>query len=785
MKTYFKFFFRQIFKRRLFFLINLFGLTIAFIVCIYSYLYLNYEKNFDKYPDTEKIYRLTNTTEAKFAPVMMKYIQSNVAGINKVCRVLQTNGIIGDSRNIINEDKIVFTDSTFYSFFPSKVIYGNENQFLRTPNSAIITKSEAEKLFGNTNVIGKTLSYNQEKDFIIDGVIEDYSEQSSLQPNIIISIGLLKKDSFNMSSPFSKSAHFYFKVKENTNIQDLEFQINATLLSKKELKLEDRTRLQSLADIHLHSNNIEFDFINTGNYKNIQNFLIIALLILIVAIFNYINLSTANNSLRNKEIGIKKIMGVNRFSLIMTIIFESIFISTIAMLIALFIVDFTQNYTQSIFGFYLKLSQSNITSLLSLGIGIIIVTGILSGIYPAVITSNKDISSILKGGFTSKNKKSTLRLRQLIVGLQFLISIGLLSITILIFNQMQYIKNHNLGIDTDHIIALRNPWKEKYSGVHQLTKNTLIQNPNIKFITGSNQLPSKDLWFQHIIQGNWNGQRTNISVNVINVEGDFLEKMDSKVVAGSLFNSTTEKANANHCVINESLYKKLGDDCIGKELSCFFDGKKRKIIGAIGDIHYSSLHHTVPPSVYYSGIDNLPYTTFSYIKFNSGRIDKNINILKEHWNSNVKGWPIEYIILDQELKQLYNNDIRNMRLISILAVIAIIISMSGLLGLIIFTITTKTKELGIRIVHGASLGKLILTLSKGFITLICIAWILSLPLTILYFDKWSSHFSYITEISYYSLIVSGVIISGITFIIMFIQTRAAIRNNPIESLKSE
>ncbi|MFA8300192.1 MAG: ABC transporter permease [Hyphomicrobiales bacterium] len=792
MKTNLIFFFRHLLRKKSSTFINLLGLTITFTICIQVFIYASWELSFDKNtPNNERIFRLVKGNVPIFSQGYDERLASKISGIEQHTELWSLKPTFSYQDKRFHERDIYYTDSSFLKIFPQEIIKGNLNDFLIDPYTIVLSESLSKKLFDNEDPIGKIIKSDNETSLKVVGVIKDPIKNSSIIPNALIPLESLRstwKGIFN--NPNSNVMNIFFKLSPNVDLENVNDQLLQFVkedVFTQEYVTNIELHLQPLNKLHLDASKMKYDFIKGGNYEYLMTLILITIITLLVAIFNYINLNTARTSLRGKEVGLKKVFGVNKSKLTTQFIIEAIVLSSFAMLIALLISEFAFSSVSTIFNTEISFSVIPTINLISFCISLVLISGLLSGIYPAFVLSKFSPAKVLKTKFiASTSNNQSFRLRQILLGIQFLVSIGLVATSIIMYSQANYISNKNIGIDTEHIIVLGNHMRKEFEQGHKTLKATLENNPKVSFVTSSNQLPSETPWCQKDYLENYGGKEVNGYANLISVEDDFFYKMKTKIIEGKIFDHKFTKGNENICVINETLYKKLGKECIGKNIKCFWDTDKRTIVGVVDDIHYSSLHNKIKPAIYYiKRTGGLAHYKYTYVKFNPGNIKEHIALLETEWNKIHPDWTLGYHILDDAIAQLYENDMRSITLVSILSVIAVLISFMGLLGLILFTLEVKTKEIGIRVIHGAKIQSLIRVISKEFIGLIIIAWIIAIPVTYYLCNLWLGNFSYHTQISSWPFIIAGLSILLICIITIIHQVNITIKQNPIKALASE
>ena len=810
-KNYIKIAIRNIFRQRIYSLINIVGLAIGISCCILILLFVRYELSYDKFnKKADRIYRVTRewfnedgTSSlhlARVAPPIGPLLKNDFPNIiEEEARFLQDyNTYLDIKNNPVIEENFYWAEPSAFKIFTIPFIKGDPNTALNEPNSLVITESAAKKYFGNNDPMGKTIKYEHDRDLKITGVIKDVPENSHFKYDFLASfitlydtaiIGrktlehnwgsnnyltyILLPDGFPVNELENKIPGFIDKhimqiIKENNETPPPKAPHFFTML-----------HLQKLKSIHLYSH-LTTEIEENGDIKNIYIFSAIAIFVLLIACINFMNLATARSSKRAREIGIRKVLGAYRHQLMKQFIGESMFTVFIALLFSILIVEI-------ILRPFSKFADRNLSfNLLSdpfLLIGIILLAllvGFISGSYPALMLSSFKPVTVLKGDKFSSRKSM---FRTVLVVLQFTISVVLIIAMGVVFQQMQFVKNKDLGYNKDHLIIL--PSSEKIKNNLQSFKSQLMQNSSIKMVTSSRLVPSDMLlnsWGAKIREGSKRAD-VNFRLAVDEVDYDFFKTYQIPFSSGRDFSRDYSTDDSAAFILNESAVHQLGwtaQSAIGKEI--IYGGRNGRVIGVVHNFNFESLHNEIVPIIFLITKTGNNQVT---VRISGKNIPAALEFLKRKWSEYRSGYPFDYSFLNDQLIDLYNKDQKIGDVFGIFAVIAIIIACLGLFGLASYTAEVRRKEIGIRKVLGAKVSGIVTLLSKEFLLLILISNLIAWPLSYYFMNKWLNEFAYKTGISLWVFITAGILVLIITLLTISFQSIKAAAANPIKSLRYE
>jgi putative ABC transport system permease protein len=785
--------------------INIFGLTVGLTCCLLIVTYVIHERSYDKYnKNANDIYRVTRIFYSApnveslhlsaVAPPFGPRLVSAFSDIKEMTRTLP-NGTMSFryKEKLFNEEHSFFADEKFFDFFNVPVLEGDRRKGLSDPYSVMLTPSVAKKYFGDADPMNKTVILDNNKHaFKVTGIFNDFPVNSHMHPDILLSFNTLKDSTMygekQLATNFGNNAFYtYLMFPKNYNVDRIRAQL-PDFLDKYvnfqgmpgNIKTHQVTALtlQKLTDIHLTSH-LDDEIEENGNANRVYIFSAIALFILLIACINYMNLSTARSALRAKEIGIRKVVGAQQKEIITQFLSESVLITYISLVIAFGLTILLLPAVDKMSGLQLDSNSLLSWQILMPVLLLPLVIGLISGIYPAMFMSSFIPVKVLKG--ILKVNTGTFSFRKVLVVLQFSISIVLIVATIVVFRQLQYIQDKDLGFSKDHVLTLVGAGA--LGNQFDAFKTDLLSNPNIKSIARSSRIPSGRLLDDQnaaVLQGG-SFQPLKVDLKQVAVDDGFIPTFGITMAAGRNF-SHNIKTDSNKFIINETTVKTLGwgtpEKAINKQIK--YGSVTGNVIGVMKDFHFESLHQPIVPII----LIWRPYGRVS-IKISGQNIQASVSHIRNtlmHYAPNV---PFDFTFLDQRFQQLYHSEQQQGALFTIFACIAIFIACLGLFGLSAFTITQRVKEIGVRKVLGASIPQIVTELSKDFLILVLIAAAFAIPVAVYTMNKWLNGFASRIDVSWWILAVSGVIALIIAFATISFQSIRAATANPVKSLRSE
>ena len=799
-KNYFKIAWRNLWKNKVYSGINICGLAIGMAACIVILLFVSYEKSFDDF-HTKNIYRLNEVQKFEGMVAAQKValsmfpmgptLKAEFPEIKNFTRISAQDNqplYLGEKKVYIK--RICFVDSTFLDMFNFTLIKGDRKTVLATPNNIVLSRAQAEMYFGKEEPIGKVLrSYgrNDTTDVVVTGIIENVPQNSQLQFDALVPFSTIAKPDW-MDNWGGNWLNTYIELAANTNIAALEKKFPGYL--KRHMDGNNWKNyelfLLPLKEIHSGATDVGLDSFNyqqfDKGYTNI--FFIIAVIVLLIACVNFINISTARSAERAREVGIRKSLGAFRWQLSLQFIGESIILSLIAMIFAIILVKLFLPSVNQVSQRYLEFSIFSNWQLALSVIGGTVMLGIISGLYPAAYLSSFLAVKVLKGSIqTGKNKGA---LRNALVVTQFAFAIFLIIATVFAMRQLQFMKNKPTGFERDQVVTIS--FRERTSEKFDILKKDLLQNTLVTSVTAAQDVLGSHL-DQSGIQFKGDGPLRQLTSTRLIVDPDYLKTFKIALAAGNNF-SSEKTANGKEYIINESLAKELLKDNSSKDLSSLigrrfgfdFDSTGR-IVGIAKDFNFNSLHHKIE-TMFMFNMTNWGFSSMS-VKINGNKAKEALAFIQSVWQKNCPGIPFEYQFLDEHFEDVYRADTQVSSIVGILAGLAIIISCLGLFGLASYSAERRLKEVGIRKVLGASVQNIVGMLSKDFMKYVLIAALIAVPLAWFCVYKWLQDYAYRVEISWWIFIVAIIIAAMIALITVSFQAIKAALANPVKSLRTE
>jgi putative ABC transport system permease protein len=801
LKNHFTIALRKLVRDKAYTLINVAGLAIGLTSFLMITLFIRDELSYDKFHSkSDRIYRIYAKGFVGNTPINQTYTcaplpQTMIADFPEVVQATRIAGkwsiVVKFQDKAFYEDNILVVDSTFFDVFDFKLVRGDPETVLVKPNSVVITESTARRYFGDDDPIGKYLTVEEGEEVIqnlVTGITEDPPSNSHFHFDILAALS---------SFDFSRSTQWmnnnfktYLVLKEGTDYKALESKFPAFI--KKYIGGDApewdqwiaagnswEYFLQPLKDIHLGSD-LNGEIEPNGNKMYIYIFSIVAIFTLLIACINFMNLSTARSAGRSKEVGIRKVAGAGRHLLIRQFLLESVTFSILATILSAAIVIITlplfNNLTGKQFEYHDLFTAINIGIVIFLAL----IVGIISGTYPAFYLSSFQPSVIIKDVFRSGSSKSVLR--TILMVFQFVISIALITGTIIVYRQLNYFQNKDLGFNKDNILIIKRP--QGLRNNVDVFKENLLKYPSIKNVSASSAIMGMEFnnWgcsFEGSDENQWT------TLNMFITDHDFLETYSMKMDSGRFF-SREFPTDSDGIVVNNpaaKLFETPG--VLGKKITYGGDDNFH-VIGIIRDFHYESFHQVIRPAaiMLLPGIWGAEMNYLS-IKMTGEDPAGSIKYIKDKWDEFSSGMPIEYTFFNEEYNRQYQNEIRTGKVLAVFSILAILIACLGLLGLSSFITEQRTKEIGIRKIQGASTGKILTLLFREFVKWILLATIIAWPIAYFLMKDWLENFSFRINFPWFSMILSALLTLVIAIITVSFQTIRASRANPADSLRYE
>ncbi|SKB56604.1 ABC transporter permease [Dyadobacter psychrophilus] len=804
-RNYLKIAWRSLLKNKVYSTINVFGLAIGITTCTLITLYVLDEISYDKHHvDRERIFRVASDVQGEkwvAAPgPLAAGLKRDFPEVEQVTRLLRMPGIdkfllknqTGEKQ--FYETNGYYVDSTFFQIFTYDFKYGDQKTALNQPNSIIITEDIASKMFGNVNPVDKVINVNLPfavTAYTVKGVLRNNGHKSHIPANMLLSmnnsdVGQWARGQTNWAS--NNIFHTYFKLKDADQAAALEGKLGAFLKRNgaadfKVMQISKKLFIQPLTDIYLYSN-FDFEVAPNGNVKYLYIFGSVAAFLLLIACINFMNLSTARSEKRAKEVGVKKVVGAARSSLVGQFLWESLLLSMLALLISL-------PFLKLLLPLFNQLTNKTLTLLQHPEIygylfALTIITGLLAGFYPAFYLSSFSPIATLKGRF--KNNISAVFVRKGLVVFQFTVSIVLILGAILISQQMEYMRNQNLGFSKSQKLIL--PLQTTEAGQNYRTfKNEIANIPQVRSSAVGSTYPGIENVLDMLFYAEGKTMKENVDVSFANIDNDYIKTLGIQLLQGRGF-SNQFTADSNALILNEVAIKKLGynmDNAVGKKIYSDFNDRKitMTIIGVVKDYHFESLQQEIKPlaltvSPFFSSTN-----TYLIVDVQGGNYGALIGKIGQAWKKINPGSPFEYSFLDSDFQKNYEKEERTSNLVRYFSFIGVVIACLGLFGLATFTAEQRTKEIGIRKVLGASVASITGLFSGDFLKLVFIAIVIATPISWWAMNKWLENFAFKTIVSWQIFVIAGIAAILVAFVTISFQSIKAALTNPVKTLKSE
>jgi putative ABC transport system permease protein len=789
-QNFFKIAIRTLIRHKIFSAINILGLAIGMATCLLIFLYVDVETSYDKHHNgADRIYRVvkdfvnddgTFLPDATTPPAIAPALQAEIPEIETVTRIFPGWGRqfyirFGEKRFI--EENVYRVDSSFFSVFTIPFIQGNPKSAFQKRESVVLTESAAKKYFGGAEPMGKIVQLDGMGDFEVTGVVRDVPSTSHFKFDFLIS---LRRTLSNADQTWGwYNFYTYIKLKEKTSIASVEPKIQQ-VFKNHQPENTNRFYTQALTDIHLTST-LKWELQQNGDKTYVYVMICIAVFVIIIASINYVNLATARSALRAKEIGVRKVSGAYRNSLIAQFLGESVITVLIAFLIATGITILMLPVFNNITARELQFGFESTPSIIAYSVAGATALGLLAGIYPALYLSSFKPILIMKGArFRDVGGFS---LRKALVILQFSISIILITGILIISRQIDYLQTAKLGLNKDQVLVVKDVGYLTRPTRSSL-KNSLNDIPGVQYVAGCDGIPGGQNWTNSV---RMKGSENSLLLNFLNVDADFLNALSIPVKEGRGFSREFPGDTLDAIILNESAVKQLGipEPVIGQQLVWSEDEDTvyyAKVVGIVPDFHFTSLRSEIKPFGFVT--DNGRVWQFT-VKLNTENINETLTAIESRWNAMVPERPFQYYFLDTVFDKLYKEEKTFKTVFLYGTALAIAIACMGLFALSAFVTEQRTKEIAIRKVIGSTSIQILVLLSKQFMQLVIVSFAIAIPLSYYAVNAWLKGFAYRIDIPLWSFAIAGVVAVCIALITVSVQTLKAATSNPVKSLRAE
>lgn len=797
-KNYLKIAARNLLRHKAYSFINIAGLALGMACCILILLYVQEELSYDEFHrDADRIFRVAMTIDTRgvptsFAPTkgpLAAALANDYPEITDVVQILPTGTVqvspAADQHYY--ENRAYLADSSFFRVFSFPLLHGDPEQALAQGNAVVLTREKALKYFGQENALDKRLDVNGTS-YLVTGVMADIPSNSHFQPEVISSLALVRGQRF-MQNWHANMLHTYIKIAEGVSAKALEQKISkvADRYVGEEIREHNQSYtyfLQPITAIHLHSD-LRYELEANSRVVYVQIFAIAAALILLIACINFMNLATARSLRRAKEVGLRKVVGAYRSQLMKQFLGESLLYGLLAVLLALTLVERSLPFFNALAAKKLALNLTANAPLLAGIVFITVLVGLLSGSYPALFISAFKPVEVLKGKLVAGGATThwgAPSLRKVLVVLQFTISIALITGTLVISRQLNFLREQNLGFAKEQMLVLALRGRSELAEKFETYKSEFLQHPNVLAATVSHSVPGRGV--SNNLMAEREHEDNRVQMNLLFVDEDFLKTYNIPLLAGRDFSKEiSTDANGKVALLNEAAMKAFGWNDPAAVVGKQFDGfTGPEAIGVVKDFHFKSLHESVGPLMLLVRPRNFQYLT---LRLKNESITETMNFVQQKWSALLPDKPFEYFFLDEDYDKQYQAEQRLGTVFSRFSILAVFIACFGLLGLASYAAEQRTKEIGVRKVLGASVAGIVGLLSKDFVKLVLLANILAWPIAYFAMNKWLQDFAYRIEIGWWIFALAGGVALLIALLTVCTQAIKAALANPVEALRYE
>ena len=812
-KNYFKVVLRNIFKRRGYSFLNIAGLTIGMSCCLLIFHYVSYEKSYDKFePDSKQIVRIRLDSYQKGVlayksatsyPAIGPTMKKDFPEVQNFCRLIDDNLLLSNEaqNKRFSEEKGYYADEAAVDMFGLHFIKGNPGNALIGPDKIILSETTAKKYFGNENAVGKTLVNRNEdhvQPFEVTGVYKDFPSNSHLILQYLVSYATLGKELSSRGDSSNQSEtgwgwydfYVYLQLKPGVDYKKLDARLPSLAdkyINSQEYRKTNNSRVElhliPLSDIHLKSNYNQEAEVN-GNGQAVAFLFLIAIFIVCIAWINYINLATARSVERAREVGVRKLLGALRINLIKQFLAESIVMNLLSLVLSFTLFFILLHPFDAFTGRDNYTGVALTANYWLIFLALFVFGTLLSGLYPAFVLSGFKPVIVLKGAF--KNTSSGLLLRKSLIVTQFIISVVLIAGTIIVYQQVRYMRNQSIGANINQTIVLKGSQTlsdSLYQNTYQPFKSAVLQQPPVKSIASSTSVMGDEIYWTNGSKRP-GADQSAVTLYNLGIDYDFIPSYDIKMAAGRNFSQQfgTDKKAA---ILNENAVKLLGfkDAADAVNQTILRGGSDTlTIIGVTSNFHQLGLQKSIDPMIILLR-PNLG--RFYSLKIAKGNVQNTIASLRKVWNNYFPKDPFDYFFLDESFGQQYKADILFENVFGIFAFLAILLACFGLLGLSAYNVLQRTKEIGIRKTLGASVQSILILLSKDFLKLILISFLLSIPLGWYIMSQWLMDYAYRISIGWWVFAFAGATALAIAIFTICLQVLKVVTMNPVKSLRTE
>lgn len=788
--NYLKVVLRSSFKNGTTFIVNFLGLTVGIVSSLLIFIYVNHELSYDRFhKNADHIFKVLSIDEALGVnnnlvgitiPALAPGMKNEIPGVENIVRINSSGKtLVKYDDNTLYSERLIYSEPSFFEVFDFELAKGDPETCLEKPNTAILTESMARKVFHDEDPIGKIFSADGTDNLEVTGILKDPQDPSHIEFEIIVSMNPSPSDSNSIAylgSWQNISQSQYVLLKNPSEKEGIVVEMDS-LLRRHDAPEFWHATLQPLNEVHLYSNEVLFDNFNRnkGDIKYVKSLSLIAIIILLIACFNYMNLSTARSAKRAREVGVRKTAGATRDKLIFQHLSEAIIQVFLALVVSLAIIEIINSHYHVVNTSILKYLINNPISLIYLA-ALVIVLGLLSGIYPAMVLSSYKPQIVLKGKF--ETGKKGLWLRRFLVTTQFIATFIMIVGIIVVVSQLKYTLNKDKGFNDSQIVNIELNNQEVRDNYDAL-KIEFEKISGIKMIANSGSMPG--LGFGRTgMRPEGSNEEENWIVSIMSMDENYIPLMNMKIKEGENFRQDMSNEPLP-IIVNESLIKAVGWES-GLNKSLALGQTETKIVGIVKDFHFTSMRHQIEPImlIYRAGANRV-----MSVKINENNIKETLVEMKKVWDSINIGIPFEYTFYDESFRNLFEKEEDFSRMFLRFTLLSVFVAILGLFGLAAFSAEQRTKEIGVRKTFGATTKQMILLQSHEYVRLIILAILISSPIAFLLMQGWLRDFVYRIKLDIIPFILASLIILLVTIITVSIQSFKAARRNPADTLKYE
>ena len=799
LKNLFKIALRNIFKDKVYSAINILGLTIGITCSIFLFMYILDELSYDRYhANANNIYRIVSNikepdnafTWAVAQVPMAQELRNNYPEVKNAVRFYGTGRTLyKNGEKQFNEEGFYLTDSTVFDMFSYEFLAGDVNTALDNPFSIVLTETIAKKYFASaTEALGQSLQNKEKEEFKITGVIKDVPYNSHFRFDALISRS--SRPNSDGGSWGNFGVFTYIQLPEGYDLSKMYASLDKIVKERvnpifEQYNIKIGYELQRITDIHLHSK-IQDEAEEGGDISVIYIFGAVSAFMLIIACINYMNLATARSANRAKEVGVRKVMGSQRKQLIMQFITESVVLTLIALVLSILLIYALLPAFNSLANKHLPFNYILQTPVVLTLLGVTLFSGIVGGSYPAFYLSGFNPVNVLKGKLSTRG--GSVVFRRVLVVLQFSISIFMLISTLVVFDQLNYMRNKDLGFDKERVVKLTLSERELRQKADVLV-NRLKQAPEVAGVGTATSVPGQGVGKLLLKVEDNQGKMVDRGVDLFNADFDFVKTMGMHIVQGRDFSRDVSSDTTYAVLVNEAMVKRMAwDDPIGKKF--VFEGAgpnnqdiEKRVVGVLKDYHQNSLYDAIEPIMVILSDENY----FVLVRTEEGDVKKSLAAVENVWKDLFPNNTFQFEFLDQDFNSQYKADEKRSLIFTVFSSLTILIACLGLIGLAAFTTEQRTKEIGVRKVIGASVPNLVTLVSREFFVLVGIGMVIAFPFAWYFTDNWLQNFAYRIELKgeWLTFLVSALLAFVITLLTVGYHVMRAAHANPVKSLRDE